>query len=66
MNGKIKVLIDKIIDERSKGDELLKEMTKTKMILKGIDPRKYTSESPDDPVVINKLETLAKELNLTI
>lgn len=66
MSGKIKVLIDKIIDERSKGDELLKEMTITKMILKGIDPKKYSSNSPDDPIIITKLEALAKELNLKI
>lgn len=66
MAGKTKKLIDAIIQQRSNGDPLIAEMTKTKMIMKGIDPNKYTSSTPDDPSVIEKLEKLAKELGLTI
>jgi hypothetical protein len=31
-------------------------------MLKGIDPSKFTPQSPDDPAVIGKLEILMKEL----
>lgn len=66
MSGKIKNLIDKIIQERSKGDTLLAEMTKTKMIMKGINPDKYNSSTPDDEIIIEKLKNLAKELNINV
>jgi hypothetical protein len=31
-------------------------------MLKGIDPVRFTAQSPDDPVVIAKLEALLKEI----
>jgi hypothetical protein len=31
-------------------------------MLKGIDPSKFTAQSPDDPALISKLEALIKEL----
>jgi hypothetical protein len=66
MSGKVKSMIDSIILKRSKGDPLLAEMTKTKIIMKGINPDKFTSSTPDDPAVIEKLDRLAKELGLII
>ena len=62
MAGKIKQMIDSILDKRSKGNPLLLKTTRTKLILKGINPDKFTFESKDDPVVIEKLEKLMEDL----
>lgn len=62
MAGKIKQMIDNIIMQRSKGNQMLVGVVKTKLMLKGIDPGKYTAQSEDDAAVIAKLEALAKEL----
>ncbi|MCA1064376.1 hypothetical protein QTG56_22415 (plasmid) [Rossellomorea sp. AcN35-11] len=64
--GKAKAIIDKIIQDRSKGNPTLEKTTRTKLTLKGINPDKFTSSTPDDPAVITKLESLAKELGVVI
>ena len=66
MAGKIKIMIDKIISERAKGNATLAATTKTKLILKGIVPEKFGLTSPDDPAVIKKLQELALELKITL
>lgn len=63
MAGKIKEIIETIIQERSKGNPAIAEMTKAKFILKGVNPDKFDRFSADDPVVIDKLFTIAEELN---
>ena len=62
MAGKIKMMIDSIIQQRAKDNPMLEGVIKTKLMLKGIDPKKYTLQSDDDPVVISKLEALVKDL----
>jgi hypothetical protein len=62
MAGQIKILIDSIIAQRSEGNKILEGVVKVKLILKGIDPINYTSDSPDDPAVINRLSELMNEL----
>lgn len=62
MAGKIKQMIDTIISQRAKDNAMLVGVIKTKLLLKGIDPSKFTSMSPDDPVVLGKLEALVREL----
>ena len=61
MAGKIKQMIDSIIDQRAKGNSMLEGVIKTKLMLKGIDPKKYTLQSDDDPAVLGKLEALMKD-----
>ena len=62
MAGKIKQMIETIYEKRAKGDPVLIKTTRTKLILKGINPDKFTPNSEDNPVVIEKLEHLMKEL----
>lgn len=62
MAGKIKQMIDSIIDQRAKDNPMLERVIKTKLILKGINPNKYTLQSEDDPVVLAKLEKMILEL----
>jgi hypothetical protein len=62
MAGKIKRIIDSVIVQRAGGNPMLEKIIKTKMILKGVDPNIYTLESDDDPVVMEKLEKMLREL----
>ncbi|MBP2032021.1 hypothetical protein J2Z42_000686 [Clostridium algifaecis] len=63
MAGKIKKIIDDIIKRRSKGNPAIAEMTKAKFILKGINPNKFDSYSEDDPVIIEKLFKISKQMD---
>jgi len=64
LSGKIRKLIDEIIEERSKGNPAITEMTIAKLILKGLNPNKFNNNSPDDVVIIEKLLNIAKQLNI--
>jgi hypothetical protein len=66
MAGQVKAMIDRIIEERSKGNPILATTTRTKLILKGLDPDDYNANSPDDPMLIARLRDLAAELNISL
>jgi len=62
MAGKIRQMIDSIINQRAKDNPMLERVIKTKLILKGINPNKYTLQSEDDPIVLGKLEKMIADL----
>ncbi len=62
MAGKIKQVIDMIIAQRAKDNPMLAGVIRTKLMLKGIDPNKFTPQSDDDPAILAKLDAIAKEL----
>jgi len=62
MAGQIKRMIEEILAQRSKGNEMLAKTIKTKLILKGINPAHYSDQSDDDPTVIKKLENMLQNL----
>ena len=62
MAGKIKQMIDSIMDQRAKDNPMLQGVIRTKLVLKGIDAKKFTPQSDDDPAIISKLEALVKDL----
>lgn len=66
MTGRINNMINSIIDQRAKGNNAVATTMRTKLMLKGINPDKYDARSPDDERVIEKLQHLAKELNIKI
>ena len=66
MAGQIIKMINTIIDKRSKGSGTIAITTKTKLVLKGIDPDKFNESSPDDPEIIEKLRNLARDLDVTL
>lgn len=66
MAGQINKIIALIIEKRSGGNPALANTTKAKFILKGINPDKYSSSSPDDNDIIAKLKILAQELSISI
>ena len=59
-------MIDKIVQERSKGNETIRRTTHAKIALKGVDTEQYNSSSPDDPVVIARLQEIAKEMGVSL
>jgi hypothetical protein len=66
MAGQIKKMLDKIIETRSQGDRVIALTTKTKLVLKGINPEKYGDDSEDDPAVISRVKQIAQELGVAI
>jgi len=62
MAGQIKRMLDSIVEQRAKGNSVLIQTTKTKLTLKGLDPDKFNSTSPDDPAVMEKVKAVATEL----
>lgn len=62
MPGKIKEMIESIIEERSKGNPAIAEMTKAKLILKGFNPNNFNSDTKDDPIMIERLLNISKLL----
>ncbi|GAB6096611.1 hypothetical protein JCM14469_28640 [Desulfatiferula olefinivorans] len=66
MAGKIKQMMDKIIEKKTQGNPTLVMTTKTKFILKGLNPDQFTATSPDDPEVITKLRQIASEMGIVI
>jgi hypothetical protein len=66
MAGEIHRLIERIIELRCGGNMSLVMSTKTKMLLKGLDPDKYTETSPDDPAIIARVRELADHLGVML
>ena len=64
MAGQIYNMIQKIVKDKSKGNQVIASSVKTKIILKGIAIDKYTPTSPDDPAVMKKLLEISKEFGL--
>jgi hypothetical protein len=62
MAGKIRQMIDSVIAQRAMGNPMLEKIIKTKLILKGVNPNKYTLQSDDDPLVLEKIERMLTEL----
>lgn len=66
MAGKVKRIIDEIISQRSNGNPTLMMTTKTKLILKGVNPDKFTASSEDDPAMIQKALAVAKDMGVKL
>jgi hypothetical protein len=59
--GKIKRLIDELIELRSGGNETLGYFVRAHLAMKGIAVEEYTEMSPDDPEVIAELEQMLSD-----
>jgi hypothetical protein len=66
MAGQINRMLQRLITTRAKGDAILEMTTTTKLVLKGLDPRKYTDSSPDDPKVLELVRQVAKDMNVVL
>ena len=66
MTGQVKTMLDRIISERSRGDNVLAMITKAKLILKGFDPDRFSVTTPDDPAAVARVRQIARELGVTL
>ena len=66
MAGKIKQQMDSLIAEVSKSNPILASTTRTKLILRGMNPSKFTQDSPDDPVILEKLKDIAEAFGVKL
>ncbi len=66
MAGRIKRMIDVIIEQRAKGNPLLMDTTKAKLIFKGVNPDGFTPTSPDDPALEARLRCIATEMGVSL
>ena len=66
MAGQIYQMIQSIITQKSKGNMVIANSIKTKMYLKGIAVDKYTTVSPDDLAVMQKVREVAKEFGVLV
>ncbi|MDK2916994.1 MAG: hypothetical protein PWR25_1551 [Euryarchaeota archaeon] len=66
MSGEIKRMIDTIIQKRSNGNEVLKNTTRTKLIIKGFNPDHWTLQSEDDPAKIAEPRQIARDMGVEL
>ncbi|MBN1188352.1 MAG: hypothetical protein JXA46_01255 [Dehalococcoidales bacterium] len=66
MAGKIKQLIDTIVEVRSKGNETIRNTTLAKIMLKGVNPDIYNEQSPDNEEVIARIRQIAGDMGVKI
>lgn len=66
MPGKIRRLLDEIVRQRTATNPLFATTTKTKLILKGLDPGKFNAASPDDPAILARVAAVAAEMGITL
>lgn len=64
--GRIKYLVDTLIEQRANGDSFLELDIRMKLLLKGINSETITEETPDDPEAIEKIYAMAEKFNLQI
>ncbi len=64
MAGRIKSVLDEILRQKSGGHPTILLATKTKLILKGLNPDKFAAASPDDPAVLTKALDAAREMGI--
>ena len=66
MAGQVKKILERIVDQRCKGDDVLATITRAKLILKGFDPEKFTLTTPDDAASIARVTQIANELGVEL
>ena len=66
MAGQIKSAIDRIIEQRARGNPTIAATTKTKFILKGVNPDRFNASSPDDPAMLDKIRAIAVEMGVRL
>lgn len=64
--GTMKKLIDTIIKEKAMGNTFQELNIQMKLVLKGIDIRKITEETEDDPELLEKIYQVANDFNVNL
>ena len=66
MAGQEKKMLDQIILKKSNGNTVIMSTTKTKLILKGLNPDKFTALSEDNADIIKKVREVAAEMGVAV
>jgi len=64
--GKVKKMLDTLIAKRANGNHFLELDIQMKLLLKGINYKLISEDTPDDPVIIGKLQQMADQFNITL
>ncbi len=63
MKGTAKTMIDGILSKYAQGEVLTERLIETKLYLRGIKRTSLTSDTPDDPALISRLNMIDRELS---
>jgi len=66
MPGKIKAAIEQILVQRSNSNANLIAPLKIKLIMKGIDPDHWHESSPDDAMMLARVQNAAKDMGVSL
>ncbi len=64
--GTVKRVLDAVIATRGQNNPTFIEATRAKLILKGLNPARFTDSTPDDPAVVTKAKQVAAEFGVSI
>jgi hypothetical protein len=66
MAGQISKMLRTIIEKRSQGNPTLMSTTKTKLVLKGLNPDNFGPNSPDDPALLGRVKEIAVQMGVAL
>jgi hypothetical protein len=64
--GTVKRVLDAIIAARGRSNPTFIEATRAKLILKGMNPAKFTETTPDDPAAVARARQVAAEFGVHV
>lgn len=66
MAGEIRKLIDTYVTQMSNGNQVIAGTILAKLALQGVISKRYTEYTPDDPVMIEKIRSIAQQANIKL
>lgn len=66
MAGTVKRVLDAIIVARGRNNPTFIEATRAKLILKGLNPAKFTDSTPDEPAAVARARQVAAEFGVQL
>jgi hypothetical protein len=64
--GTVKRVLDAVIAARGQNNPTFTEATRAKLILRGMNPAKFSETTPDDPVQVARARQLAAEFGVNV
>lgn len=64
--GRVKNLIDELIEKKASGNSFQETNIKMKLMFKGIIPDNITDDTPDSEELITKIFDVAKDFSITL
>jgi hypothetical protein len=66
VTGTVKSMLETIISVRGKTNPTFVEATRAKLILKGLNPARFTASTPDDPQLVARVRAVAAEFGVNL